>query len=165
MILKQNTRLSGGASREITCWHQALESSAWCQQVISHLAPPDSGCFSLIKVDVCCSNSFENMKFTYTLFIKDGKACQILCESHFSIHESCGRQGSPSLKYRLEYIFFQIPIGLKHAHYISECSLNLMPVTTATLCVTVNCTESLQICMTLIWKNSSQQSKFILGYL
>ena len=40
---------SGGASREITCWHQVSESSAWCQQVISRLAPPDSRCFPLIR--------------------------------------------------------------------------------------------------------------------
>ena len=47
-VKKENTRTLGGASREITCWHQASESSAWCQQVISLLAPPDSGCFPLV---------------------------------------------------------------------------------------------------------------------
>ena len=33
-LIKENTRSSGGANREITCWRQASESSAWCQQVI-----------------------------------------------------------------------------------------------------------------------------------
>ena len=45
-VLKENTRSSGGASREITCWHQAEDSDAWCQQVISRLAPPDERVFS-----------------------------------------------------------------------------------------------------------------------
>ena len=35
---KENTRSSGDARREITCWHQAEGSSAWCQQVISRRA-------------------------------------------------------------------------------------------------------------------------------
>ena len=49
----------GGASREITCWHQASESSAWCQQVISLLAPPDPGCFPLALSTLRLSCNFE----------------------------------------------------------------------------------------------------------
>ena len=49
-VIKENTRSSGGASREITCWHQAEDSDAWCQQVISRLAPPDERVFSFYTV-------------------------------------------------------------------------------------------------------------------
>ena len=41
---------SGGARREITCWHQAEDSDAWCQQVISRLAPPNERVFSFYTV-------------------------------------------------------------------------------------------------------------------
>ena len=41
---------SGGARREITCWHQAEDSDAWCQQVISRFAPPDEWVFSFYTV-------------------------------------------------------------------------------------------------------------------
>ena len=41
---------SGGARREIICWHQAEDSDTWCQQVISRLAPPDERVFSFYTV-------------------------------------------------------------------------------------------------------------------
>ena len=41
---------SGGARREITCWHLAEDSDAWCQQVISRLAPPDERVLSFYTV-------------------------------------------------------------------------------------------------------------------
>ena len=46
--VKENTRSSGGASGEITSWHK--DSDAWCQQVISRLAPPDERVFSFYTV-------------------------------------------------------------------------------------------------------------------
>ena len=41
---------SADASQEITCWYQAEDSDAWCQQVISWLAPPDKQVFSFYTV-------------------------------------------------------------------------------------------------------------------
>ena len=50
---------SGGARREITCWHQAEgrnstpnaeDSDAWCHQLIFRLAPPDEQVFSFYTV-------------------------------------------------------------------------------------------------------------------
>ena len=59
---------SGGERREITCWHQAEESDAksedsdaWCQQVISRLAPQDERVFSFYTVLTYGINN----KFTY----------------------------------------------------------------------------------------------------
>ena len=40
----------GSVRREITCWHQAEDSDAWCEQVISQLAPPDERVFSFYTV-------------------------------------------------------------------------------------------------------------------
>ena len=53
---------SGGASREITCWHQAEDSDAWCQQVISRLAPPNVRVFSFFTVLLCFFEE-EEVKF------------------------------------------------------------------------------------------------------
>ena len=82
---------SGGARRKITWWHQASESSAWCQQVISRLTPPDEWVFSFYTIlllllwrrisfgsafllrDPPCSTTFSTW---YTL--KNGITCLLM---------------------------------------------------------------------------------------
>ena len=49
-VLKGKHPESGGPRREITCWHEAEGSDAWCQQVISWLPPPDERVFSFYTV-------------------------------------------------------------------------------------------------------------------
>ena len=55
-----------GARREITCWHQAEDSDAWCQQVISRLAPPNEWVFSFYKYPTNLWNKQQVMSINLT---------------------------------------------------------------------------------------------------